>query len=55
MEQTTLNRGHLAFVADQVRSAEQAFIAGELDDVVTILTAIGPYIEQWLAATKKPN
>jgi len=48
MEQTTVNRGHLAFLSDQMRAAEQAFIAGELADVPPILKSIVQYIDRFL-------
>lgn len=53
MEQTNHNRGCLAFMADQVRAAEQAFIAGDMRDVEAILRSIGPYIDSFLRDASK--
>lgn len=52
MDQTTLNRGHLAFVEDQVHAAADAFRAGELVDCAAILESVAGYIQKWLAETK---
>ena len=48
MIQSTNNRGHLAFLADQIRAAEQAFIAGEFGDVEAILKSVQQYIDRFL-------
>ena len=52
MEQSTLNRGHLAFIEDQIRGAAEAFRAGATADVVEILKSVSRYIDQWLEATE---
>ena len=52
MDQTTLNRGHLAFIQDQVEAACEAFRAGELKDVDTILESVAGYIDNLLGAGK---
>jgi hypothetical protein len=51
--QTNHNRGALAFIADQVRAAEQAFIAGAMNDVEEILRSLPPFIAQFLSDTSK--
>ena len=55
MEQSTLNRGHLAFLSDQMRAAEQAFIAGELQDIPTILKSVQAYIDRFLVEAERPR
>ncbi len=50
MEQTTLNRGHIAFVQDQTEAAAAAFRAGELVDAETILESVAQYITAQLLA-----
>ncbi len=49
MDQTTMNRGHLAFIEDQVEAACQAFRAGELTEVPVILESVAAYIQNFLA------
>jgi hypothetical protein len=53
MQQTHHNRGGLAFIADQVRAAEQAFIAGEMKDCEEILRSLPPFIAQFLNDASK--
>jgi hypothetical protein len=48
VEQTTLNRGHLAFLEDQVHAAVDAFCAGQLADVTPILESVSGYIAKFL-------
>ncbi len=55
MQQTTLNRGHLAFLSDQLRAAEMAFIAGELADVEAILKSLPAYIDRFLTEANQGN
>jgi len=55
MQQTTLNRGHLAFIADQVHAAEEAFKTNELDDCATILKSVQMYIDRFLIEAEKPR
>ena len=55
MEQTTLNRGHLAFIADQLHAAELAFIAGELGDIPNILKSVQQYIDRFLVEAERPR
>jgi len=56
MEQSTLNRGHLAFLEDMTHSAAEAFRANEMKDVRAILVSIQNYINQFLAAADpQPN
>jgi hypothetical protein len=50
MEQTTLNRGHIAFIEDQTHAAAEAFRAGELADAETILESVASYITAQLLA-----
>ena len=50
MEQTTMNRGHIAFVEDQVHAAADAFRAGELVDAEAILESVAQYITAQLLA-----
>ena len=49
MDQTTINRGHLAFIEDQSHAAVDAFKAGELQDVSPILRSVQSYIDTFLA------
>lgn len=44
MEQTTLNRGHIAFIEDQTHAAADAFRAGELVEAEAILESVASYI-----------
>ena len=55
MEQTTMNRGHLAFLEDQLHAAVEAFKAGELADVPTILQSVAQYIDRILGDEKRPR
>jgi hypothetical protein len=53
MQQTTENRGHLAFIQDQIEGAVDAFKAGDLEDCKNIVASVRAYIDRFLIECEK--
>jgi hypothetical protein len=53
MEQTTQNRGHLAFIEDQVHAAVEAFKVAELKDCEELLKSVRTFIDWFLIEAQR--